>query len=325
MRPLKILYQNRPQDSWIGGDYVQMLETANRLGKMGCTIEILEQPLLRPAIRVREFDLIHTWNFSMDWAKYAVVMADIHHKPLVSSMIYAETDNFTTYQQQQVMIDRVNAAIFLNQGELDRARRHLVIQDEKIHFVPNGIDKSWFKKQNVKQNEPFILTVARLEPFKGQLAVAKACKELGIKYVCAGERHDEAYAKEVEQAGGILIGAQGKEELMRLYATCSVMVLASRAEIMSLAVMEAMAQNAKIVLTDHSEWKPDVSYCEYDNVESIKDAISKEMMMPRTNISIVKDMTWDNVAKQILDIYEQTVIKYKKPEPFKITDLDKTD
>lgn len=322
MRKLKVLWTNRPKNSWIGGDYVQMERTADELRKLGYEIDIIETPLLNPAILVRGYDMIHTWNFSMDWAKYAAIMAQIHMKPLVVSMIYAETDNFIPYDKQQVMMDCTDSAIFLNEGEIARARRKLTIPDEKIHIVPNGIDEFWFKKPRIKQNEQFVLTVARLEPFKGQLAVAKACKKLGIRYVCAGESVDEEYAALLKKEGAELIGKQGPEELRKLYATCSVMCLASRAEIMSLSVMEALAQDCKVILTDHSEWKPElVSYCEWNNEESIEQALTKELNAKKEKKShIVREMTWENVAKQISAIYDKTIRDYKKPEMFKINE-----
>lgn len=305
---MNILFTNRPEKAWIGGDYIQMVNTANHLAALDNYVEIIEQPLLSPAIRVREFDVIHTWNFSMEWAKYAVIMGEIHKKPVVCSMIYHESDQYIPYPQQQIMANVSKALIFLNQGELDRVERHLTIDHSKVHFVENGIDEFWFKKVKVKAKEDFILTVGRVEPSKGQLAVAKACKKMGIKYVCVGERHDEDYSKKVEALGAILTGPKDRDELINLYATCKVMVLASRAEIMSLVVMEAMAQNAKIVLTDHSEWKPtDISLCEWNNPKSIEDAIKFELEREEDGYfrkDQVKDLTWKNVAKKINDIYK---------------------
>ena len=304
---MKVLFQNRAESAWIGGDYIQMKRTAEELAKLGLDIEVIETPLLNPALRVREFDVIHSFNFSMVWAKYAAIMAGIHEKPLVYSMIYHESEEYIPYSQQQVMADIAKALIFLNEGELERVKRHLNIDDKKVYFVKNGIDKFWFTKQKVKAKEKFILTVGRVEPSKGQLATAKACKELGLKYICAGGRHDEKYCKLVEAEGGIIIGPQKKEELIKLYATCAVMVLASRAEIMSLVVMEAMAQNARVVLTDHSEWKPKgVSYCQWDDVKSIKRAIEDTFTsyLEEQPSEQVKFYLWENVAKQIKEIYE---------------------
>lgn len=307
---MKILFTNRPKDVWIGGDYIQMERTADELRKLGVEVEIIESGLLRPAIRIREFDIVHNFNFSMEWAKYSCWMADLHKKPWVSSMIYAETDQFVNYEKQQIMIDNCQAAIFLNEGEVKRTERQLKVKDEIKHIIPNGIDDFWF--QSVKSKNKYgdyVLTVGRIEPFKGQLAVAKACKRLGYKYICVGERLYEDYAKEVENAGGIILDPMGRDELIVMYKHAKLMVLASRAELMSLAVMEAMAQNCPVVLTDHSEWKPnDVSLCKYDSVSSIKNAIKKEYGRKVNHRKEMKKYRWEEVAKQLKEVYESLIM-----------------
>ena len=303
---MKVLFTNRPKDVWIGGDYVQMERTAEELIKIGVDVEIIESGLLRPAIRIREFDIVHNFNFSMEWAVYSCWMANIHKKPWVSSMIYAETDQFVPYDKQQIMIDNCSAAVFLNQGEIDRARRRLSLKDEIIHIIPNGIDDFWFKSVRSKNNYgDYVLSVGRIEMFKGQLAVAKACKQLGLKYICVGERLYEDYAKEVEAHGAIILPPMKKEELIKMYKHAKVMVLASRAELMSLAVMEAMAQDCPVVLTDHSEWKPDdVSLCEFENITSIKKAIKKEYGREVNHSKEMKKYRWEEVAKSLKKLYE---------------------
>lgn len=307
---MKVLFTNRPKDVWIGGDYVQMERTAEELIKLGVDVEIIEGGLLRPAIRIREFDIVHNFNFSMEWAVYSCWMANLHKKPWVSSMIYAETDQFVPYDKQQIMIDNCSAAVFLNQGEIDRVKRQLKLKDEIAHIIPNGIDDFWFKQVRSKNNYgDYVLSVGRIENFKGQLAVAKACKQLGLKYICVGERLYEDYAKEVEAHGAIILPPMGREELIKMYKHAKVMVLASRAELMSLAVMEAMAQDCPVVLTDHSEWKPDdVSLCEFENITSIKKAIKKEYGREVNHSKEMKKYRWEEVAKQLKSVYESIVV-----------------
>lgn len=307
---MKILFTNRPKDVWIGGDYIQMERTAEELKKIGVDVEIIESGLLRPAIRIREFDIVHNFNFSMEWAKYSCWMANLHNKPWVSSMIYAETDQFVPYDKQQVMIDNCQAAVFLNEGELNRAKRQLTIKDEIVKIIPNGIDDFWFKQVRSKNEYgDYVLVVGRIEEFKGQLSVAKACKQMKLKCICVGERLYEDYAKEVENAGALILPPMGRDELIKMYKHAKCLVLASRAEIMSLAVMEAMAQNCPIVLTDHSEWKPDnVSYCEYNNISSIKRGIKTEYGRKVNHKELMKKYRWEEVAKSLKELYESLIV-----------------
>lgn len=303
----KILFTNRPKDVWIGGDYIQMERTAEELEKLGVGVEIIESGLLRPALRIREFDIVHNFNFPMVWATYSCWMANLHRKPWVSTMIYTDTDRFVSYEKQQIMIDNCSAAIFANQGEVERAKKRLTIKDDIIHIIPNGIDDFWLRNIRPKNNNygDYVLTVGRIENFKGQLAVARACKGLGFKYICVGETPDENYAKQVRAEGAIILPPMNKEELIKMYKYAKVMVLASKTEVMSLAVMEAMAQNCPIVLTDGSGWKPNnVSFCKYNNVSSIKQAIKKEYGRKVDHREQIKQYRWEEVAKQLKQIYD---------------------
>lgn len=306
---MKILYQNREPNNWIGGDMVQLEHTLNEMLKRGHTCDFNGQPLITPALRLRLYDIVHTFNFSMIWTKYQIWAAKRQNKKIVCSMIYHEGENFIPYSEQQVMLDSIDAAIFLTEGELERVRRHLTIDDKKVHIIPNGIDEFWFEKQSIDTTiEPYVLTVGRVDGTKGQLETAKACKQLGIKYVNCGEIIDAEYNRKCELFGMASLGPMNKEQLIRFYAGCSVFVLASKKELMPLSVMEAGAQNKPIVLTKNCEWDIPVFRCE-NTPDSIKTNISLALMQKNAGkfYDMVKEMTWDKVAAQIEKVYESII------------------
>ncbi len=307
---IKVLHQNRPKNIWQGGDWVQMENTMVALGKLGVDVSVNEQPLISPALILSTFDIVHLWNFSMEWTKWQIWAAARQHRKIVCSMIYHETEAFIPYEHQQIMLDTCDACIFLSQGEVERVRRHLKIDDSKIHIIENGIDEWWFEPTTKKNNYgKYILTVGRIETSKGQLAVAKACKELGIRYLCAGQVIEHAYAEEVIKAGGELLGPMNKEQLKPLYKHAKSVILASQHEIYPLTIMEAGSQGTNVILTETSEWKdiPNVELCKWNDVESIKQAIEKSLLKKK-NLEFknkLKKMSWANVAKSILEIYKQ--------------------
>lgn len=305
---MKILFINRPKSLWIGGDYIQMEKTACELAKLGHSIEVSEKPLITPAIRMRDFDIVHTWNFSMEWSKYAIWAGKRWGKKVVASMIYHESDQFVPWEQQQVMLDNTDACIFLAQGEIERVKRHLKLDETKAHIVPNGIDEFWLQDcVPTFKIKDFVLTVGRIDGTKGQLNVAKLCKKLKVPYVCVGERTNEDLAQQIEKTGAVIMPPMEKEDLIKMYSGCKVLAMASNAEVMSLVVMEAMAQNANIVLTERSEWKPTgVSYCNPDDIDSIEKALRVELLRPKdlNKYKQVANLKWSDVAKQINKIYE---------------------
>lgn len=305
---MNILMQNRKKDLWQGGDMTQLEMTMDALRRKGIKVDFNDQTLISNPLMLRLYDIVHLFNFSMGWTKYQLWASKKQKRKVVVSMIYHESDKYIPYPQQQIMVDSADKLIFLNEGEIKRAKRHLNIPGEKIVIIPNGLDEFWFQDIKSDNQEEFALTVGRVEPSKGQLATAKACKELGLKYVMVGDKTDKEYCKLCEAEGAIYQTSLEKEELIKLYASCKVFILASRAEVMSLACMEALAQNCRVVLTDHSEWKPEVSYCEFDNVESIKQAIKEELDKPKSNSKeFMRKFTWDKVADELIKVYESIV------------------
>lgn len=304
---LNILFINRPKNTWIGGDYVQMEATADALRRLGHKVTISETPLPMPAKSMFDYDIVQIFNFSMPWAKLGVWASKTKNLKTVVSMIYHEGENFIDYPTQQIMFDAIDKAVFLTEGEIERVKRHLKVDDKKCVIIENGLDLSWFETLSTDDKiNPYVLTVGRVEPFKGQLAVAQACQMLGISYICVGEVVDRNYGNQIEGAGGLLVGKMEGLELKKMYNTCSCYVLASQAEVMPLTVMEAGSQKKNIVLSDHCEWKiPCCEYVKHGDVNQIKEAIEKTLKKPEA-IELydkVKSMTWDNVAKKLLEVY----------------------
>lgn len=306
---MKILMQNRPKSQWIGGDMIQLEKTMEQIKKGGTEIYFNDQPLFTPAILLSDFDIVHMWNFSMEWTRWQLWAAKKHGRKTICSMIYHDTEAYSSYAEQQIIADNMDAMIFLSEGEVARARKHLTIPDEKIHIIPNGIDAYWLKtKRQDWIKKEYVLTVGRLDGTKGQLETAIACKNLGIEYVCVGEVMDTEYAKSCEENGAYLIGSLPHKELIPVYDNARLFVLASAGEIFPLSVMEAGARGLNSVVTDKCEWKdiPNVEWCKWGDADSIEKAI-KKAMNKGINFEFqakLKSMTWEKVAKQVMKVYE---------------------
>ncbi len=305
---MRVLFQNRPKRAWIGGDMIQLEKIMEAVAKQGIDVEFNDQPVYSPALFYRHFDVIHVFNFSMFWTKYQIATAQIHKKPVVASMIYHESEEYLPYKEQQQMLDYIKAAVFLAEPEIERVKRHLTIDEDKIHIIGNGIDEFWFKPVYKSPDIPkFVLTVGRIEPSKGQWGAAVACAKLGIRYLMVGERKDEEYTKECEKVGAIWQEPMEPKDLIRLYASCAVFCLPSKAELYPLTVMEAGAQGRPIVLTENCAWNDTGSItCKWHDPESIEKAISEALKL-KENTQLkdkLKQMTWESVAKEYIKIYQ---------------------
>jgi glycosyltransferase involved in cell wall biosynthesis len=298
---MKTLFCNRDPKSWIGGDMVQLEKTREALGKLGVETRFTSLQIPNPE-DIADVDIVHCFNFSMPWTKFQIWQASRLKKKIVVSMVYHETDSFVDYQTQQAMVHECHALLFLTEGEVARAKRHLDIPNEKIFTVPNGVDRFWFEA--VKPKACGVLTVGRIDENKGQLAVAKACRKLGLHYTCIGERSRYAALCEVE--GAEVLGPLKPEEIRPYYAGCNVFVLASLGEIMPLTVMEAGAQGCPIVLTSGCEWQVPAEYVTYNSVGSIANGIERASArgVNAEFRATLEGMTWEKAALEIKRIYE---------------------
>lgn len=307
---IKILMQNRPRGQWTGGDMVKLDKIMVELINLGYDVTYNGQPLFTPALLLQDFDVVHTWNFTMEWTKYQVWAAKKHKCKLVCSMTYHETDRYTSYDNQQIMLDSLDMAIYETPGEIERVKRHLITRPEKTIVIPNGVDSWWFGKEVGKVPfEDYVLTVGRIEPSKGQLEASIACKELGKTYIMIGEITDESYFEKCIANGAIIYPSLPQKELRKWYKNCSVYIQPSVAETWGMAVDEAGTQGVPVVISTGFERKniPEVIMCEHANVVTIKDAIGKAFIQKK-NIAFrdaLKKRTWKKVAQEYAKIYKK--------------------
>jgi colanic acid/amylovoran biosynthesis glycosyltransferase len=132
---------------------------------------------------------------------------------------------------------------------------------DKMHVVRLGIDPAIFfptrKSQESEQHTLEILCVGRLVPSKGQLILLQACALLHaqghsfrLRLVGPGpdREHLETFAKQKDIAV-IFEGAKSHDETRQLLGRADIFALASFAEGVPVALMEAMAMEVPCVST----------------------------------------------------------------------------
>jgi len=132
---------------------------------------------------------------------------------------------------------------------------------DKMHVVRLGVDPAVFfpmrEQPEAEQRTLEILCVGRLVPAKGQLILLQACARLytqgcslRVRLVGAGpdREHLEAFAKQ-KGIAVVFEGAKSHDETRQLLGRADIFALASFAEGVPVALMEAMAMEVPCVST----------------------------------------------------------------------------
>ncbi len=129
---------------------------------------------------------------------------------------------------------------------------------DKMHVVRLGVDPQvFFPKQREREGLLEILCVGRLVPSKGQLILLRACDlllarghSLRVRLVGAGPNREflEAFAAQ-KRIPVVFEGARTHEETRQLLGHADIFALASFAEGVPVALMEAMAMEVPCVST----------------------------------------------------------------------------
>lgn len=204
--------------------------------------------------------------------------------------------------------------------------------DIKWELVPNGVGEQFINISNFKnpfEFDDYIFVAGRIEPRKNQLNIIKAISEIrkenniDLKLVILGTPNPINHFEYTLRFRNLLkkndwityIKKVPYEKMPAYYKFAKVCVSASWFETTGLTLLEALycgtnavasSPRAKEVLGDL------ISYCEPDNIESIKVAIQKEYLNKRPKISeeMRREYTWENTAKKTLEVYEDLLKKW---------------
>lgn len=96
---------------------------------------------------------------------------------------------------------------------------------------------------------PIVFSAGRLHPVKNLTALARACAQLDVHLVLAGEGPERRALEARKDPGLRLLGWLPAEELAAWYGACDVVALASTQEGQPVAVLEALACGRGVVAT----------------------------------------------------------------------------
>ncbi|MBF0468369.1 MAG: glycosyltransferase family 4 protein [Desulfamplus sp.] len=209
---------------------------------------------------------------------------------------------------------------------------------KRIAVIPNGIDISKFdliqrkkarKLLSVNTDKKMILSVGSLNLLKGHHIVIDAMQHIvkhqpDVHLYIAGKGEKRQYLEKLISEFDLedhitLLGHIPNHELTKWYNAADISCLASSREGWANVIMESMACGTPVVATN--VWgapeiitSPDVGMLMDRNADSISDALLMALNRDwdRNKIrSHVAGRTWQSVAKEVRDVFENTVNRSK--------------
>lgn len=206
------------------------------------------------------------------------------------------------------------------EGEAQHIRDDLGVLTE-IAIVPNAIDANLFTP-GFSRSRPAgsVLSVGRIEPHKGQLALIEALRGVeGVTLTVVGppHPHHSTYVERCHAAAFdnvTLLPGVDHADLPDLYARHHTHVLASGYETTGLVSLEAAASGCTVVATDRGHAREylgdNARYCDPADPGSIQRAVLSALADPPSPDlldRILSRYTWAETARVTLTAYDQVV------------------
>lgn len=326
INPYPHIFQNK------GGIQKRVLEHKRLLLEKGCQIEIF-----RPDFLVRKFEVLTT--FKPQYGNYDVFLEAKRNKlKTVTHVIHELPSNYFQYlfskysskisffasNFQRKIIENSDVLIALSDLEREFLLKKYKIGKDNIYVVPNAVNSALFIKEKTdfflrKYNvdEPYILSVGRIEKNKNQLSIAQAIEGLGIKLILIGEKIDKEYVEKIEKFDFVEIIEDitySSEELISAYQNASVFVLASFKEISPNTVIEAALCNVPVICTTNTftikqYFEDEIEYIKPNSLDDIRSKIRKvlgeNVVSENLRNIALKHFSEENVIAQHLRIYNK--------------------
>jgi len=206
------------------------------------------------------------------------------------------------------------------------------IPNEKVSYVPNGVDTNYFKPS--KDKKPFILFVGRLTKRKGADILIKAFARVSnklteYKLIIVGDGEEKTKLKNLVKKLNIenyvsFMSNIPMSLLREIYAKASIFVLPSRGEGFPLSLLEAMSSGCAVIATKISGVVDVIDNGKNGLLVKPGDErdLSQTLEFLLSDGSLIKKLAnnarklverkynWDIIAKKTIKIYKNIKIKF---------------
>jgi glycosyltransferase involved in cell wall biosynthesis len=335
--------------------YPMLFQTSGGLKmKVGRTVQALQRrgidaKLIDPVReRLADFDLVHLFA-GYNGNHRVVEQAKADGLPVVMSTILNPTfsrwegtrarwlsrlvgrlSNWkvnTSYDQLVTGLQMADHLVVLGGIERQMLVDGYQIPAAKITTVHNGIGEEFFSgtpadflaRHPIPQ--PFVLHTGLIGDVKNQLGLVRALKGTGVHIVLAGYSGEpnRPYLEACQREGGEFLHYLGElphgELIASACAACAVVAIPSRHEGMPNSILEALAADRPVVLTNNHTMDfalpADVAQeVAPDDHAAIRDAVMRFVTTPpKPGLAraVVAQMSWDGVAEKLAGIYTKVL------------------
>ena len=331
-------FQFFPPTIWTpGGGEVQLRKTKEALEKLGVQVELFD--IWNPK---KDYDIIHVFGSTYQLSDFVVTAKRLGMKVVVSPIIYTNKPAWmwkawrqidrllpvpTVYTYRKRIYEAADVLIFGSRAEALQLRRFFCVSKEKIRIVYNAADKRFaeaspepfIKEYGLKD---FVLMAGRISNHKGQLRLIKALEGQGIDLVFIGQMDpdDPDYFRKFQEICKnrswvhYLGPIYNQDILASAYSAAKVHALPSFGECPGLVNLEAGLAGTNVVAVKgppvYEHLGDEAFYCNPRSISSIRKGVLEAYNAPRSDKlrrRLLKDFTWESVAKKILSIYKEII------------------
>ncbi len=292
-----------------------------------------------------DFDIIHihghgrfTSNFSLKFLR--------GKKPLIYTphgFFHNEKNSFFKKSHNLFFKNRLKYATFLTAStEMDYGSfNKLGISEDRIRVVPGGIEMSKFKKPSQRNILAFkkkydlskktLLYVGRVHESKGLQYVVEAIKNIDCKLLIIGR--DGGYVESLKKKIDILnigdrvkfLGEVSDPVLITAYFSSEALILFSEWEGFGLVVVEAMASNLPVVVSNRGSLpflvknRQNGLVVKYKNVNELERSIVQILNNKKVRKELItagkktaQRFDWSTVNDNLEKIYHEAIKKFKE-------------